>query len=1395
MLNFTPGRQQDASPTIRGFKYQIQLTLHRWLDLGDDEVLYLECGEDVDRVLGETDLTGAQRELEQIKARGRNVTLRTPDVLTALANFGVHLKTNPNLSIRFRFTTTALAGREKLSPLGKGIGAIQAWETLRKKLQWTADDDNLHTKLAQLIRTSSCPEKCPPDAWATLMKIVDGSGPVPFAKYLVSFEWSCGSPSPEDLSETLLSRLGALPGDTGVDDPSREQRYNQLIAALLDLLSHDGEKKLTKAILTATLARPTLTAHDRARLKLLEQHSASQGALLNSLQAAMRQLGAAEGMPLLFGSGAGNLRAIDLTLRLPEPPPLVAALAHRTTTVDHLSPMLAPATWLNLHGDFGAGKSHLSFLIAERHQGVVLGLSMRGLSAANAENCLVSLVNNAATRVTIESVTSGVVLLDDLPDAESQSRLETVLAAFVKLVLSKGRSIISTSRRPLTSNLNNTLGDSLVVQATPTFSDSDAKELFQAHRIRDDLLTAERVSSMNSMCNGHPMLLTALARHLLSEPDKPDRALLEALVANKHRTQIDLETSRAVLNTVEAEACRHLLYRLASAGTAMNLDEIRIVASAAPALAEPTGCVARLDGLWLRKAANARYEVSPLATPLGREIAAATQKVIHSQVARIVFRRATLSVPEFMRAIASFLIADEQDSAAVSLLYGCMKWPYRENGCADLGVLAFFPVNQSNALQPSNELPLRAIQAVTAGLEGHDIEPYVARIQTLTQNPTSQIAVSAILAGSTMLVASLERTPMRLAVLGASLIERFRSFQDLPKAISHSAGGYPDFVHLLLPSACIHNWDDLDSFVELLGSLALERRQEAMSVFDLRHGMQVIVFRALFDQTGQFTLGSLDRLTHIEDRCVELGLTLLGAYAATGKIIVLGEQEKDVDRVLAEGDRARARYAGDLVSLSVIDAMVGQQLYFNRRPQDGLKLLVKGLADPSHITGLERANRLVDALSAAWDAGEDPGPSVDELADTLAKEEFASSEALCQMNAQIAVIRWRQNRREDAFAHLENGVVHFLELDDSTRTRQLGAGLAHVLHYCVSVVEDGEPPSVAADGGPYAEGQPRMFSGVNNAMAGMWKMRQGPALLRWMLGRLADGLGLAQAASSWTDRALEAAIETKSPVLMMLLVPRAVATALRAGEWADAIEAAITHGRARVFLEDLRKQGSSAIEDTVVFDPFEIPAGRAAAQEAEKFCLWLLSQTIISELGLYVVKRDDRSRHALNDFADALGRVAEKSELSSAWKMMSDVMRTSGATMMSDQEHKALLADSTDAGADNAEFVAHGLLALRADVRFKQAIVSQVGALQRLSTQCKGLGISLDGYSTAITTFWETASSLAAFQFTSPREFVRAIAAAPASPPLLRAKTILRAVSADLSGTFSEEARTWLNAT
>lgn len=1391
LQDFNPGREQDAWPTIRGFKYQIQLTILRWLELADQDILYLECGEDIDRVLRLPDAVGMQRELEQVKARGRNMTLRSPEALSALANFAAHLKANPGLSLRFRFTTTASPGRERISPLGKRTRALDAWAALQDRTTWTTEDDTVLTKLGELILGATCPERCQPGAWESLLEIVRGTGTVPFAMFVTRFEWSCGSTTPDDLEAILLARMGERPGDTGADDPSRKQRCDQLTSYVLDILSREGEKKLTRRLLADVLSRPTLTEHDRARLKLLESQSASQSATLDVLQATLQRIESSGAVPLLFGEAASELRAVSLSQVLPEPPPVVKVLVRRASTVDDVSAKLGKCSWLAIHGDYGTGKSHLGFLVAERHGGIVLGVSLRGLTAAVAESGLAALLASPATLAAIKSSAPGVVLLDDLPESEPQSRLEVTLAVFAKAVGSTGRSIISTGRRPPSGTLSATLDGELFTLPNPTFSDEDAAELFRAHGVKEATLTTQRVASMNAVCGGHPMLLTALARHLLTRPENPDQALIEVLLASKHRTELDLQTSRAILGTVESEACRNLLYRLASIGTALGIDEIRSIAEVSPALPEPTACIARLDGLWLRRTSKSLYEVSPLTTPLGREVPATVNKAVHSRAARIVFARRTLSIPEFITGIMSLLVAGEHQHAASHLLYGCVKWPLKKKGYGDLGVLFLFPPDKDHGLDPVSELGIRGVQVVTAAIKSQDPGPYLARIESMLADLSPQTVAGATLAGSFILTSSLN-IPAPVACYGASLIERFRDAPPMPMGPPSSKQELNN-SHLLLPTACIHTWDDLDEYVALLASLSEARRREVASMPELRQGMSIIVTRPLFNNL-ELTPGAFERLRMVEERGYSLGIPMLSAYAAAGRLVVLGEYERDVDRMLAEAERARGRLSGSPAAISVIEATVGLQLFLNQRFEESLKHLDMGLADPTHIVGLERGNRLVDALTAAWQSGEDAGPYADQLAEMLSGKEFAVPEVLCQMHVQIALVRWKQNRWNEAFDHFERSVVHFLDLEDSTRTRQLGTGLAHSLSHFAAIVETGQPPPKAADGGLYAESEPRMFSGTNEAMAGMWRVRQGPAMLRWLLGRLAAYLGLEDAAATWFDRAQEAAIGAKSPVLLSLLAPRAVISAVRRGAWADALEAAVICGHARLCADAHKEEIDTLVDDSVSFDPLEAPATPELRSRSEETALWVISRVLVSELAPYPSSPNTYSS-SLEALAKEVERLSRSSQLVAAWHALARIVRLLAATDLTDQQHKDALQETDDRGAEYARFVAHGLLNLRADARLQQAAPSQASVLRRLENEANSLGFKLEYYSEAVSHYWPSAVARTPFRFSAPRDVRRLLEEAAPMMPTMRAKTILRAVVTSLSAPVPTDVREWLKQT
>jgi hypothetical protein len=124
-LHGDPRRQAVAS--LRGYAYQIWHSVYRWITLGPDEVLYLEGAEDLD-ILGP-----AHAETIQVKdtRQSGSITLRSPDVLEAIGHFWALQEHHPDVTISFRFLTTAVRGYEQGAPFGDMCG-LDYWDACKR---------------------------------------------------------------------------------------------------------------------------------------------------------------------------------------------------------------------------------------------------------------------------------------------------------------------------------------------------------------------------------------------------------------------------------------------------------------------------------------------------------------------------------------------------------------------------------------------------------------------------------------------------------------------------------------------------------------------------------------------------------------------------------------------------------------------------------------------------------------------------------------------------------------------------------------------------------------------------------------------------------------------------------------------------------------------------------------------------------------------------------------------------------------------------------------------------------------------------------------------------------------------------------------------------------------
>jgi len=264
-------RDRDAWATIRGYFYQIQITIQRWMDLEPGEELRLECGEDIDRVgraLCENGTASEQLLLEQVKHREKHLTLRSPEALAALTCFHCHRVANPQVRLRFRYVTNASVGREATSQMPGGVPAIEAWERLRLGSFAPREEGGALGGIRSVLSTVPKPAGVREDDWEALRQFIRAADNTELLGLVRSVEWGTGTTSFELMESKIQQQLV----ETGRAASSEESHslYLRLVLFVLKRLSASGPKSLVPENLDGVISAPGLGSADSRLLRMIE---------------------------------------------------------------------------------------------------------------------------------------------------------------------------------------------------------------------------------------------------------------------------------------------------------------------------------------------------------------------------------------------------------------------------------------------------------------------------------------------------------------------------------------------------------------------------------------------------------------------------------------------------------------------------------------------------------------------------------------------------------------------------------------------------------------------------------------------------------------------------------------------------------------------------------------------------------------------------------------------------------------------------------------------------------------------------------------------------------------------------------------------------------------------
>lgn len=667
MTSFEPGRVQDAWFVLRGFAYQVDVTLHRWLTLDSSADLLLECGEDIDHVAHAL----SSRTLEQIKRRDGQITLRDPAVVMALVNFIQHRHRNPGQSLRYRFTTSAAIGMERPPVL---VGIPIPGITLMSRAAHPEEHDT-RTALRRWLSAAQRPRAIHgaawDTAWQTYLTFWTSAPDDQIQALLLDMEWSCGSPLSADLQKDV-ERLLFERGLVSTADAATFQ-YPRLFLHVMRLLSTPGEKRLRAEDLSEVLAASTWSPEDavlyqlvkdlEGRVGTIERAQAKVGQRVEAVQVAVEALAVLAGVDV-------NVTYLGRALPPLTPPPLPDLRSSRTESVAALLRDMGTATWLSLHGVIGLGKSELSHLVAADMGGATFWVDFQGLdetlSCARLDMVTHQLSmsglgpGGASTNQSSSPRAGDVVVLDDFPSPRLPDLIRR-LRAFHQHLQARQVRLISTGHHPLPGSLTRD-GVGVISLPAPEFTQQEVQDVLLAQGMPPSRQYAAFIRNLTS---GHASLVLAASQFLKDAEWRLSDGVLSELLARSYGEEVQRSTFERLLDTVTDVQARELLYRLTLVRAPFQLAEVRVVAEVAPVISQPREKFTRLTGLWVQARGGQRYAVAPVVSHVGADLPQQVREATQLALAEELLTHTTLDQDDAEWAVLYLMGARAYDRAGL----------------------------------------------------------------------------------------------------------------------------------------------------------------------------------------------------------------------------------------------------------------------------------------------------------------------------------------------------------------------------------------------------------------------------------------------------------------------------------------------------------------------------------------------------------------------------------------------------------------------------------------------------------------------------------------------------------------------------------------------------------
>ena len=557
--------QREALGAMGGYDYQIWRSIESWVMLADDEVLFLEGAEDIDRV------SSSETTTVQVKRTEDGVSLNSQNARDAIRNFWAAAERSPTRQVKFVYLTTSSIAKERDARFG-GLPGIEAWgkaafdpvmaEAVRQQLLASLED-------GQSIR-----------AFLTSATVRDVQ-----TRLLQRFIWLTGQPDVEVVEQAVLARIGDALVLAKQPRSAARTVKNQLLAYCWKqvLKPSPGERKLDKSALWLQIEKATTVTLD------MPLNTAGgllvAAAQLSSLQANFANLALLQGTPY-------------------SPP---RALLRRQTLVDAVSARVIRRDAVLLVGSVFKGKTTIAQVVARDAGLDASWTELSGRTPAATSDALRLLA------LTIDRPGGpSLLILDDLDTSANARR---VYAASLRQLAHRARvagvALLFTAQghtEALEQEVATSWGVDVVV--VPAMPHAEVAEHCVDFGCSSQNLANAWGQLIAAQSGGHPALVHV---RLVELRDQGWPALdLSTFVTPSPGTQSAKQMARDLLDTsVSAEASQFAL----EAGEFMvapTREMLLNLAALPPKLTSAQAVLTTLTGRWLEEFGNGRYRVTQI---------------------------------------------------------------------------------------------------------------------------------------------------------------------------------------------------------------------------------------------------------------------------------------------------------------------------------------------------------------------------------------------------------------------------------------------------------------------------------------------------------------------------------------------------------------------------------------------------------------------------------------------------------------------------------------------------------------------------------------------------------------------------------------------------------------